>query len=156
MEWFNKMAARHRMDVAFPFLDRDLIAFLMAIPGEMQMLHGTHKGLLRRTMRGVVPDEILGRRDKGNFTLEVNQGVANGLATLLEIAGSGMAVDLGYVRGGMLKQTEQEIDRFRASTDDASVAWSVTEAAALEVWLRSFIAHAPEGRSVAYATSNGK
>ena len=46
---------------AFPFLDRDLVGFLMAIPGDARMHQGVSKALLRQGMRGFVPDS-LGRR----------------------------------------------------------------------------------------------
>ena len=48
MEWNSKVGARYGLEVAFPFLDRDLIAFLMAIPGEMHAHHGVPRALLRR------------------------------------------------------------------------------------------------------------
>src|SRR5439155_17111426 len=47
LEGNNKIAAMHGLDMAFPFLDRDLIAFLMAIPGEMQTRDGVPKALVR-------------------------------------------------------------------------------------------------------------
>ena len=48
MESNDKAAAMYGMEMAFPFLDRDLLSFLMAIPGEMQTWNGVPKALLRR------------------------------------------------------------------------------------------------------------
>src|ERR1051326_1242439 len=49
MELISKIAAIHGLEMAFPFLDRDLIAFLMAIPGEMQTRDGV-QGIAARGM----------------------------------------------------------------------------------------------------------
>lgn len=56
-----KLAASQGMESLTPFLDRDLIAFLMSIPGEVQNYGGVPRALLRDSMRGVVPDPILRR-----------------------------------------------------------------------------------------------
>src|SRR6185295_20280263 len=46
----------HGVDVRYPFRDRDLVAFLMAIPGEIVNWQGVPKGLLRQALTGVLPD----------------------------------------------------------------------------------------------------
>ena len=57
-----KLAASCDVDWTTPFLDRDLIAYLMAVPGEIQNHGGVPRALLRDAMRGIVPDPILCRR----------------------------------------------------------------------------------------------
>ena len=57
-----KLAAGCAIESVTPFLDRDVIAFLMSIPGEMQTHNGVPRALLRDAMRGIVPDAILQRR----------------------------------------------------------------------------------------------
>src|SRR6185436_3472170 len=84
MEWNNKSAAAHGLEMAFPFLDRDLIAFLMAIPGEMQSWKGVHKGILRHSLRGVLPDAIARRNTKADFTSAVNDGLAKDYDRLVQ------------------------------------------------------------------------
>lgn len=58
----EKLAASVGIESITPFLDRDLIAYLMAIPGEVQNRGGVPRALLREAMRGIVPDAILARR----------------------------------------------------------------------------------------------
>jgi asparagine synthase (glutamine-hydrolysing) len=58
----TKRAAGYEIESVTPFLDRDVIAFLMSIPGEMQTHNGVPRALLRDAMRGIVPDAILRRR----------------------------------------------------------------------------------------------
>ena len=48
----------------YPYLDRDLLAFLFAIPREQLVRPGQRRSLMRRALAGVVPDEILSRKRK--------------------------------------------------------------------------------------------
>ena len=48
----------------YPFLDRDLLEFLLGLPSEQQLRPGYRRSLMRRALRGIVPDEILERRRK--------------------------------------------------------------------------------------------
>jgi hypothetical protein len=57
----EKLAASEGVDCLTPFLDRDLIAFLMSIPGQIQNRDGVPRALLRDAMRGIVPEPILRR-----------------------------------------------------------------------------------------------
>src|SRR5262249_31941753 len=98
MEWNNKVAAMHGMEMAFPFLDRDLVAFLMSIPGDMQTWNGMHKALLREAMRGILPTTIRERKGKADFTSLVNEGTEREYPYFLRyLEDGGMAARLGYV-----------------------------------------------------------
>jgi len=58
----QKLAASFAMECTTPFLDRDVIAYLIGVPGEIQNRGGVPRALLRDAMRGTVPDPILSRR----------------------------------------------------------------------------------------------
>ena len=45
-----------------PFLDRDVISYLMSIPGDVLNEGGVPRALLRQAMAGIVPSAILRRR----------------------------------------------------------------------------------------------
>lgn len=49
---------------SYPCLDRDLLAFLFAIPREQIIRPGQRRSLMRRALRTIVPSEILDRRRK--------------------------------------------------------------------------------------------
>lgn len=51
-------------EVRYPFLDRGLLEFLFAIPPNQLIRPGQRRSLMRRSLTGVVPDEILHRRRK--------------------------------------------------------------------------------------------
>jgi len=48
----------------YPCLDRDLLEFLYAIPREQLVRPGQRRSLMRRSLTGIVPDEILNRKRK--------------------------------------------------------------------------------------------
>jgi asparagine synthase (glutamine-hydrolysing) len=48
----------------YPYLDRNLLEFLFAIPREQLVRPGQRRSLMRRSLVGIVPDEILQRRRK--------------------------------------------------------------------------------------------
>jgi asparagine synthase (glutamine-hydrolysing) len=53
--------------------DRALIEMVFGVPGRYKIHDGWSKKLLRDAMRGIVPDEILGRRDKKGFATPARQ-----------------------------------------------------------------------------------
>ena len=58
------MSAGHPFEKRYPFLDRDLLEFLFAIPRDQLVRPGERRSLMRRALKGVVPDEVLGRKRK--------------------------------------------------------------------------------------------
>lgn len=48
----------------YPYLDRDLLEFIYAIPREQLIRPGQRRSLMRRSLIGIVPDELLNRRRK--------------------------------------------------------------------------------------------
>jgi asparagine synthase (glutamine-hydrolysing) len=48
----------------YPFLDRDLLEFLFNIPREQLVRPSERRSLLRRALRGIVPNEVLERSRK--------------------------------------------------------------------------------------------
>jgi asparagine synthase (glutamine-hydrolysing) len=48
----------------YPYLDRDLLRFLYAIPREQILRPGERRSLMRRALAGIVPKEVLERRRK--------------------------------------------------------------------------------------------
>jgi asparagine synthase (glutamine-hydrolysing) len=61
----NSMAASR--EIRLPFLDHRLVEYSLSLPSHFLLGNGTSKKVLREAMRGVVPIEILARRDKVGF-----------------------------------------------------------------------------------------
>jgi len=132
----------HGVDVSFPFRDRDLVAFLMAIPGEIVNWQGRPKGLLRAALRGVVPDAILERRSKADFTALENRALAGEhreYVRLLEA--ESLATRAGFVDPRVLRES---LRTMTPAGDQYSAApgWPLTDVVGLELWLQQFFGNA--------------
>jgi asparagine synthase (glutamine-hydrolysing) len=57
----------HSLEARLPFMDYRLVEFCFALPADAKIRGTTTKWLLRQSMRGIVPDRILDRRDKIGF-----------------------------------------------------------------------------------------
>lgn len=139
MEWNTRVAAMHGLDVAFPYLDRDLIQFLMNIPGEIQSHDGVPRGLMRRAMRGVVPDVIVDRRSKGEFTHLINKSIDEDFAAIAELLGpSALSVQRGFLDGPVLWKLLPEWRHSIRGAQDAVLSNRVIDLCGLEMLLRRF------------------
>jgi asparagine synthase (glutamine-hydrolysing) len=61
----NSMA--HSIEARVPFLDHRLVELCFRLPFDFKVDGASTKDVLRRAMRGVLPDEVLGRQDKIGF-----------------------------------------------------------------------------------------
>ena len=139
MEWNNKVAALQGLDAAFPFLDRDLIGFLMAIPGDMHAHGGVPRVLLREAMHGILPDSIRARTWKSDFTPFVNMGLINDATTILQtLHAECLGVKFGYLDAERLSP---ELARLASGLNkaDCVASWNLADTYGLEMWLRVFL-----------------
>jgi asparagine synthase (glutamine-hydrolysing) len=138
MEWNNKMASSHGLEMTYPFLDRDLLSFLMAAPGEVLSRNGVPKALLRAAMGDVLPEAIVHRRWKADFSHLVNETVEREFHRLVRcLDHQGEAVKRGYVRKDVIKKN-LEVLHGRLSGPSCDVAWRLSDLLGFELWLRVF------------------
>jgi asparagine synthase (glutamine-hydrolysing) len=60
----NNPSSLSRYEYRYPYLDRDLVNFLYRIPRAQLLQPGRRRFLMRRALKGIVPEEILERRRK--------------------------------------------------------------------------------------------
>ena len=58
----DRMSMAHGLEVRVPFCDHRLVQYVWNIPWDMKMLEGREKGLLRKSLEGVLPDDVLYRK----------------------------------------------------------------------------------------------
>lgn len=139
MEWNARLAAMHGLEMAFPYLDCDFLQFLMAIPGDIQSRDGVPRGLMREAMRGLVPDPVVNRRSKGEFTQLANQSIEQDFPLIVDILGpTSMSVRLGYVNGPVLWRTLDEWKTSIGGAHDARLTNRVIDLCGMELLLRRF------------------
>jgi asparagine synthase (glutamine-hydrolysing) len=139
MEMYNKSGAIKGLEFLLPFLDRDLLQYLIQIPGEKIAPNGVHRGLLREAMRGILPDEIVTRRSKGSFTSIENQMLAQQYQEITNFfASNDLLMREGYVDGEALKSTLAELPK-AVPEYGCRLTWDLSDLLALDEWMRQFI-----------------
>jgi asparagine synthase (glutamine-hydrolysing) len=139
MEWNTRVAAMHDLEIAFPYLDSDLVQFLMSIPGDIQSHDGVPRGLMRQAMRGLVPDAVVDRRSKGEFTQLANRSIELDFPTIADMLGpSSLAVRFGYIDGPVLWRLLAPWKDDLAEAKNATLANRVIDLCGMELLLQQF------------------
>jgi asparagine synthase (glutamine-hydrolysing) len=68
LEIADKSAAAFNVEPRYPFFDRRLIEFCLALPEAQKFAHGWPRLILRRAMDGILPPEIQWRGSKANLS----------------------------------------------------------------------------------------
>jgi len=118
-------------EARYPYLDQNLIEFILSIPAGQLLRPGERRSLMRRSLAGIVPDEILSRRTK--------QVAARGPVTMLErhwdelqsVFQAPLSARLGYIHEAPLLKTIRDA-RAGKIVPLVRLLWAIS----LEFWLR--------------------
>ncbi len=136
VEGDNKRSAMRGLQMEYPFMDVDLVQFLMAIPGSIVNWTGAPKGLFRHSMKGILPEPIRQRRWKADFTALNNDAVARDYSKFQNyLRFNSLAVAGGYMDR---VRVQREFVNPKLDVTDALPAVQASRAVALELWLRVF------------------
>ncbi|MBZ9920595.1 lasso peptide isopeptide bond-forming cyclase [Mesorhizobium sp. BR1-1-12] len=83
-EVLDKAAANFGVEPRYPFWDKPLVEFCLALPGEEKLSRGFGRYVLRRAMQDVLPAAVQWRRDKIDFTGNLVNGMLRNHRDLLE------------------------------------------------------------------------
>jgi asparagine synthase (glutamine-hydrolysing) len=61
----DKMAMAHSIETRVPFLDKRLVELAIKIPDEMKLKNNETKYMLKKSVEGIIPDEIIYRKKQG-------------------------------------------------------------------------------------------
>jgi asparagine synthase (glutamine-hydrolysing) len=75
----DKMSMGASLEARVPFLDHKLVELAMSIPEEVKTRGGVLKAVLRRAVKGTIPDRII-EREKQGFGVPVHEWMADRLA----------------------------------------------------------------------------
>jgi asparagine synthase (glutamine-hydrolysing) len=75
IESLEASAAAHGMDLRLPFFDRRVIEFCLALPPEQKMQNGWTRLVMRRAMKGLLPEKVRWRPQKSNIGPSFDHGL---------------------------------------------------------------------------------
>jgi asparagine synthase (glutamine-hydrolysing) len=119
------------LEKRYPYLDRNLIEFLFALPREQLLRPGQRRSLMRRALVGTVPSEILERRRKAYVARAPMAAIATQWAILKEMTQNMVSDSLGVVDE---KQIQETLEKARNGQDIPMV--SLIRTLQVESWLQ--------------------
>ncbi|MCL4294767.1 MAG: lasso peptide isopeptide bond-forming cyclase [Anaerolineae bacterium] len=68
LELADKAAAAFSLEARYPFFDRRLVEFCLALPPQQKLRHGWSRVIMRRAMAGILPEAVQWRFGKANLS----------------------------------------------------------------------------------------
>lgn len=81
----DKMTMATSVEARVPFLDHKLVEFAMSIPSALKYRGGETKYILKRALKGIIPDRVL-QRPKQGFGVPINEWMLDRLGGFVENA----------------------------------------------------------------------
>jgi asparagine synthase (glutamine-hydrolysing) len=116
----------------YPYLDRDLLEFLFAIPREQLVRPGQRRSLMRRALAEIVPAEILNRKRKAFVSRAPMLAISQEWASLTNETDQMMGTSLGII---LTDEFSNAIEKTRRGIEVPIVG--LVRTLALEAWLRT-------------------
>jgi asparagine synthase (glutamine-hydrolysing) len=130
---FDRSNAQFGVEERHPFHDRRVYEFLLAIPEDQRARDFRRKYILRNAMRGLVPDSVLARRDKADFSILFIQ-------TLERMGGEHLFDTLAVESAGWINRAKfQDAYRDRSANYIETNIWPLWTTFAIELWYRMII-----------------
>lgn len=126
----DRMSMAHGLESRVPLLDHNLVSFVASIPSDIKFKDGQLKRLLKVAFPGVLPSEILKRRDKMGFPVPLAEWTNGPLKT--EFAGTLESLrdrKLPFINGDHLE---------RMLTSQVKYARGLWALLSLELWHETF------------------
>jgi asparagine synthase (glutamine-hydrolysing) len=137
LEMADKATASFGIEARYPFFDRRLVEFCLALPADQKLAEGWNRMVFRRAMQGILPHEIQWRCGKGNLSTNFHRKLLEFEGDRLnELTAPGNARIAPFVDMAALRYA---CDSFRAAPLGMGGKYSMQlfAAANLETWMRS-------------------
>jgi asparagine synthase (glutamine-hydrolysing) len=77
LEMMDRMSGAFSIENRFPFWDKRLVEFCLALPPEQKLRQGWSRMILRQSMAGILPQEVQWRTGKANLQPNYEHGLLN-------------------------------------------------------------------------------
>jgi asparagine synthase (glutamine-hydrolysing) len=128
---------QEQVEMRFPYLHRPLIEFILAIPFEQKLRPGETRSLMRRALRGILPEKVRCRRSKGLIAETLNRGLTRERLRLDHLLKDARVCAYGYADAQALRSA------LRLAVHGGKVdLGALVKTISIEIWLRSLEEHA--------------
>jgi asparagine synthase (glutamine-hydrolysing) len=140
----QRCAAEHGLEMRFPFLDRDLVELVLALPVERWPLAESHIRLHREAFGDLLPEAVRARTDKAAFSPVVAHRLRAAAPRLRRLFFDGEWASSRWVERGAARRL---LERALAGGGTDFALWQpVWAIATLEAWRRSEFGYDPRPR----------
>lgn len=135
LRYADRNAMAFSIESRLPFLDYRLVEFIFSLPADMKIHDSVTKVILRKAMRGTIPEEIENRQDKMGFVTPEAVWFREGLKDIFEqiIYSESFASRNIFDVSTVQKEWEDYKTDIR---NDSFLIWRVVS---VEMWMRMFI-----------------
>ena len=130
----DKMSMINGIEVRVPFLDLDLVEFVYDIPDHFKQKGNQGKWILKKALKGILPNEII-NRPKSGFGAPLRKWIR---ADLRELLGDILSFDSLKKRGLF---DPNAVHKLIKDNDDGKVdaSYTLLSLLCIEIWCRNFI-----------------
>ena len=133
LEEMGRLAAARSVEPCFPYLDKRLVEFCLAIPAEQKLSQGWTRSVMRRAMEQVLPPAVQWRLDKGDLSPNFTRGMLTDDRARVDGVLLGDLHSMApFVDGSILRAAYQRYVERRSPANELLV-W---KAVVLAEWLR--------------------
>ena len=131
LELLDKMIAAFGVEPRYPFWDKRLIEFCLALPADQKLHDGHTRVVMRRAMAGIVPDEVRWRQGKTDFSANLTRSFVENQQALSEAMSS-----LDFAEEYVDKSTLNEIYYRLLETPSNQDSRQLWLGLSLSLWMR--------------------
>jgi asparagine synthase (glutamine-hydrolysing) len=136
LHYFDRASMAHSLEVRVPFLDHHVVEYCATIPSRYKVRRLDTKHVLKRAVRGLVPDRIIDKPKIGFFNSAVDDWFR--AQTSGAISDYLLSPDPRYAEIIDRREVERLVKGHAAGTDTGN-GYALLSILMLEVWLSSYL-----------------
>ncbi|OLC28321.1 MAG: asparagine synthase (glutamine-hydrolyzing) [Armatimonadetes bacterium 13_1_40CM_64_14] len=131
----DRMSMAHSIEARPPLLDHKLVEFAATIPPELKLHEGVTKGIFKRAVRGILPDQVIDRPKRG-FAIPLGRWFKGQLHQFVrELLLSETSRNRGIFNPNHIEDLTRRRGRGRTTDLDLEL-WTLIS---FELWCRTFL-----------------
>jgi asparagine synthase (glutamine-hydrolysing) len=135
LRYEDKNSMFHSLEARVPFLDQLLFEHVASLPLSHKLRNGITKYVFKLAMKDILPENVLGRKNKIGFEVPEKRWIANDLRDRLRSFFEGTLVAKNYYD---LNAFRNLLEKSELSEDECRRVWRTIN---LEVWYQEFLAN---------------